>query len=276
MDEWHIIPEVVGRNAMLRMAAMKVAQTIEEGRHVALEGEVGTGRRLLARSVWYQRRPGARSLFTLDCRIFPGDDAESVIFGERAASGVSNTIQLGKLNLAAGGGLLLLNAEYLSLNAQRRLAHTLGDSLLRPRGESVQVLMTCAPSSLAPLMFHPELAAVLLRVHVPALRERVEDIRAIADAFLCHESPFERILCSQALIDKFCAYEWPGNIFELRSVLRRLLLQPHHGVLDVGQLTELMSRDERCLSLMQSEYRETSTDGGVSNTGLELEARSTQ
>jgi two-component system nitrogen regulation response regulator GlnG len=254
MDDWQIIPEIVGCNAGLRMVAMRAADAIEDGRHLALEGEIGTGRRLLARSAWNQRRSGVGSLFTLDCRIFPADDAEALLFGERVSSGSHTTIRLGKLNLAKGGGLLLLNAEYLSLETQGRLARTLGEGLLCPRGEGVQLVMTCAPCSPEPLLFHPELAALLRRVHVPALRERRDDIRAIAEAFVGQESPLERIACSQALIDKLSAYHWPGNISELRSVLRRLLREPHSGVLDVRHLNDSMCRTESCFSLLQREH----------------------
>ncbi len=92
-------------------------------------------------------------------------------------------------------------------------------------------------------------------IHVPALRERPEDIRAIAEAFLRNASPFERIRCSQALIDRFCAYDWPGNVTELRSTLRRLLLEPHDGLLDVRHLADLMCRDESCFAMLQGGFR---------------------
>jgi two-component system nitrogen regulation response regulator NtrX len=236
------------------MAAMQAVDAVEQGRHLVVEGEPGSGRRLLARSAWNRRSPGAPSLFTLDCRIFNSDGAESLLFGERSSAGSHTTIRLGKLSLAMGGGLLLLHAEYLPLKTQGRLAQTLGQFLLYPRGQAIQLLMTCAPSLHAPLSLHPELAALLVRVRVPALRERVEDIRAIAEAFLRNVSPFDAIRCSQALIDKFCAYSWPGNITELRSVLRRLLLEPHNGLLDVRHLADLMCRDESCFSLLQVGY----------------------
>jgi sigma-54 dependent transcriptional regulator, acetoin dehydrogenase operon transcriptional activator AcoR len=255
MKDWQIIPEIVGCNASLRMATMQTVDAVEQGRHLVVEGEPGSGRRLLARSAWYRRSPGAGSLFTLDCRIFNGDGADALLFGERSSVGAHTTIRLGKLNLAMGGGLLLLHAEYLPLKTQGRLAQTLGQYLLYPRGEAIQLLMTCAPSLHAPLSLHPELAALLLRVRIPALRERVEDIRAIAEAFLRNASPFDAILCSQALIDKFCTYNWPGNITELRFVLRRLLLEAHNGLLDVRHLADLMCRDESCFSLLQGGYR---------------------
>jgi len=276
MKDWQIIPEMVGCNAGLRMAAIQAVDAVEQGRHLALEGEPGTGRRLLARSAWGRKSPGAGSLFTLDCRIFSADGAEALLFGERSATGPHTTIRLGRLNLAAGGGLLLLHAESLPLKTQGRLAQSLGQYLLYPRGEAIQLLMTCAPSLHAPLSLHPELAALLVRVRVPALRERVDDIRAIAEAFLRTASPFETTRCSQALIDKFCAYSWPGNITELRAVLRRLVLEAHHGLLDVRHLADLMCRDENCFSLLQGSYQAPRIEAGTDPLDTLPETRSVQ
>jgi Nif-specific regulatory protein len=254
MTDWHIIPEIVGCNATLRMAAMQAVDAVEQGRHFVVEGEPGSGRRLLARSAWCRRSPGARSLFTLDCGMLRSDGAEALLFGRRSAN-AHGTTQLGKLNLAAGGGLLLLHAESLPFKTQGHLAQVLGESLFRPRSEATQLLMTCTPSDHAPASLHPELAALLLRIRVPALRERVEDIRSIVESFLHNALPFDRVRCSQALIDRFCAYDWPGNVTELRSVLRRLLLEPHNGLLDVRQLADLMCRDNTCFALLQGGHR---------------------
>jgi DNA-binding NtrC family response regulator len=255
MKDWYIIPEIVGCNATLRTAAMQAVDAVEQGRHFVVEGEPGSGRRLLARSAWCRRSPGARSLFTLDCRMFPSGGAEALLFGERSGSGAPSPIHFGKLNLTAGGGLLLLHAELLPRKTQSRLAQVLGQSLLRPPSESVQLLLTCTSPIHAPLPLHSDLAEMLLPVRVPALRERLEDIRAIAESFLRNASPFERIRCSQALIDRFCRYDWPGNVAELRSVLRHLLLEPHNGLLDVRHLADLMCRDETCFALLQGGHR---------------------
>jgi DNA-binding NtrC family response regulator len=275
MKDWQIIPELVGCNASLRMAAMQAVDAVEQCRHLVVEGEPGTGRRLLARSAWGRRSPGASSLFTMDCRIFNADGADALLFGERSSAGAHTTIRMGRLNLATGGGLLLLHAESLPLKTQGRLAQNLGQYLLYPRGEAIQLLLTCAPSLHAPLALHPELAALLVRVRVPALRERVEDIRAIAEAFLRNASPFKSIRCSQALIDKFCAYNWPGNITELRAVLRRLLLETHNGLLDVRHLADLMCRDESCFSLLGS-YRAPQIETGIDPLANLPETRSVQ
>jgi DNA-binding NtrC family response regulator len=255
MKEWQVIPEIVGCNAMLRMAAMQAIDAVELERHFVVEGELGSGRRLLARSAWCRRSLGRHSLFTLDCRMFQSDGAEILLFGESSSGGPQPAVHSGKFKLAMGGGLLLLHAEFLPLKTQRRLAHFLDECRCRPRPEGIQLLMTCGPALHAPLPLHPDLAGQLIRIRIPALRERPEDIRAIAEAFLRNASPFERIRCSQALIDRFCAYDWPGNVTELRSTLRRLLLEPHDGLLDVRNLANLMCRDESCFAMLQGAFR---------------------
>jgi len=250
MNNWQIIPEIVGCNVNLRRAVLQTMDTLEHGRHVVIEGEAGSGRRLLARSAWQRRTPGARSLFTLDCHMFGGDAAEGLLFGERSCPGVHAALDPERFHLAMSGGLLLLHAEELSMRAQTRLAQALDPPLRRSRGTGLQLIMTCAPQSARPLPLYPGLAAILRRVQLPALRERIEDIRLIAENFLRNASPFDKVHCSQALIEKFCAYDWPGNVTELRSVLRRLLLGAHHGLLDVRHLSDLMCRDSTCFALM--------------------------
>jgi DNA-binding NtrC family response regulator len=193
-------------------------------------------------------------LFTLDCRMFQSDGAEMLLFGKHSSRDPHPAIHSGKFNLAMGGGLLLLHAEFLPLKTQSRLAQLLDESRSRSRKEGIQLLITCSPSLHAPLPIHPDLAGQLLRIRVPALRERPEDIRAISEAFLRNASPFERIRCSQALIDRFCSYDWPGNVTELRSTLRRLLLEPHDGLLDVRNLANLMCRDESCFAMLQGAF----------------------
>jgi DNA-binding NtrC family response regulator len=262
MRDWQIIPEIVGCNANLRMAAMQAVDAVVQGRHFVVEGEAGSGRRLLARSAWSRRRSGARSLFTLDCRVFGDDSSEALLFGERSTDSAHATHHLGKLGLATGEGLLLLHAEFLSFKTQLRLAQTLENSLFRPRGEAVQLLLTCAPTLDFSLALHPELAGMMMRVRVPALRERLEDIRAIAETFLRNASPYDTIRCSQALIDRFCSYDWPGNITELRSVLRRLLLRSHSGLLDVRHLADLICRDESCFRFLPGSTRPMPASSG--------------
>jgi DNA-binding NtrC family response regulator len=277
MNNWQIIPEIVGCNAHLRKAVMQTMDTLEQGRHVLIEGETGSGRRLLARSAWQRRTPGARSLFTLDCHMFGGESAEALLFGERANAGnFAAALHPSRFHLAMSGGLLLLHAEELSMRAQTRLAQALDPQLCRARGTGMQLMMTCTPQPVGPPPLYPGLVAILRRVQLPALRERIEDIRPIAEAFLRNASPFTKVHCSQPLIERFCTYDWPGNVIELRSVLRRLLLEVHHGLLDVHHLANLMCRDATCFALMQGVPQPIPAPGGLLLHALSPEGRSLQ
>lgn len=251
MSDGQFIPEIVGCNANLRLAVMQMMDALHEGRHVVIEGEPGSGRRLMARSAWSRQTPGARSLFTLDCHIFGGDATEALLFSEHSSADAHPMMHGGRFNLSMTGGLLLLHADELAVRTQTRLAQALDPLLCKPRRIGMQLMVTCTPSSNGSLPIYPGLAAMLRRIQLPALRERIEDIRLITEAFLRNASPFESVRCSQALIDRFCEYDWPGNVTELRSVLRRLLLEPHNGFLDVRHLSDLICRDESCFALMQ-------------------------
>ncbi len=251
MNEWQIIPQIVGYNANLRLAVIHMMDALEDGQHVVIEGEPGSGRRLLARSAWSRRTPGARALFTLDCHIFGRDTTEALLFGEHSSAGTDPMLHDGRFHRSMSGGLLLLHANELAVRTQTRLAQALDPLLCKPRGAGMQLMITCTPLADGSLPIYPGLASMLRRIRLPALRERIEDIRPIIEAFLRNASPFESVRCSQALIDRFCEYDWPGNVTELRSVLRRLLLQPHNGFLDVRHLADLICRDESCFAMMQ-------------------------
>lgn len=249
MERWKIIPEIVGCNARLRLATWQASQAVEHGRNFLIEGESGSGRRLLAHNAWYRRAPGARPLFTLDCANLHGDCAELLLFGQHSRDG--SRIQLGRFSLVRGGAIVLLNAESLPPKTQQRIAGFLEKNLHCAREEAVLIMMTSAPASELPRGLAPELAEMFLRLRIPPLRERIEDIRALAEAFLRQTAPFERIRCSPALIDRFCAYDWPGNIAELQSVLLRLMVEQHHGILDVRHLAAQMHGNRACLAMMR-------------------------
>lgn len=249
-DNWQMVPETVGTNAKLRMAVIQAMRAVEEGRHFLVEGEAGSGRRLLARRAWAQHAPGVCTLFTLDCRVFCASDTELLLFGERQIHDGHTTIQLGRLNLAAGGGLLLLHVESLPARTQLRLAAALTETARRTRAESFQLMLTADNTTVKANWLEPELAAMLLPIHVPPLRERVEDIPALCEAFLRTMAPFDAVVCSPALLARFSNYAWPGNVAELRSVLRQLMLEPHGRQLDVKHLKHL-NRDRGSAAMLR-------------------------
>jgi len=91
--------------------------SVEQGRHFLVEGEAGSGRRLLARSACAAEVPAHVRCLPWTAACFPSDGAEALLFGERSSSSAHTAAHPGKLNLAVGGGLLLLHTESLPLNS---------------------------------------------------------------------------------------------------------------------------------------------------------------
>ena len=89
MKEWQVIPEIVGCNAMLRMAAMQAIDAVELERHFVVEGELGKRPPSPGAQRVVRGSPGARSLFTLDCRMFQSDGAEMLLFGSALPAALS-------------------------------------------------------------------------------------------------------------------------------------------------------------------------------------------
>jgi len=248
MRHWQINPEIVGRSSSLRRAVIQAIDAVEQGCHLLIEGEAGSGRRLLARSAWARCTPQDRCLLTVDCQMFGNAAVEALLFGGPSAPRGIHGEEL--LQIPLTGGLLLLRGEAMLRNTQLRLAAALRAASQRPPHARLQIVMICEPLPDACDTIDRALANNMVRVCVPALRDRSDDIPAIVESFLHNVSPYERMRCSHALMERFRTYSWPGNVTELRTVLRRLMLQPHSGILDVRHLADMTLCDESCFALL--------------------------
>jgi DNA-binding NtrC family response regulator len=248
MNHWQMIPELAGHDAHLRRAVQQTMDVIVNGNHLLIEGEAGTGRRTLARSCWRRASSGNRPLFTLDCHTFSAEVTGEFLFGARSRYGAM--LHDGGFHLAMSTGLLLLHIDELAASVQGRLAEALDSNLRHQHGTTAQLILTCDRALDSAPSLEPSLLRFLRRVRMPSLRERRADIELIAEAFLRKARPYSSIRCSPALIERLCMHDWPGNVTELRSVLRRLLLEPHGDLLDVHHLDKLMSDEDAYITPM--------------------------
>ena len=247
MEQWQITPEIAGRNPMLRHAIVQAMDAVRQGQHLLIEGEGGSGRRLLARSAWARHGRGESTMLTVDCQMFGAQAVESLLFGE--ASRRSHIHE--SLTVPLSGGLLLVRAEALPPHTQHRLGAALRRNAIVEGPLRLQVILvsTALPPSAADLALTPG----MVRVWIPPLRQRPEDIPTLVEFFLHQISPYHKVRCSNELMERLCAYSWPDNVAELRTVLRRLLMQAHRNFLDVEHLISLASQDGRGLGLIQGE-----------------------
>ncbi|MDB5328850.1 MAG: Two-component response regulator AlgB [Phycisphaerales bacterium] len=210
-----------------RVAASNVA--------VLVRGEPGTGRGRLARAIhaWSGRPNGPFTSVSLRGRS--SDEVEMEIFGDRAERG--GTVG-GAVAMCHGGTLLLEEVGTLPLNLQPALVALLRDKeferpdALDRRPIDVRVIAT-SDSDLEPLVvsgkFRTDLHSALnvIRIDVPPLRERAEDVPMLAGRYLAHfarEHHRHIVAFTRDALFLLKAHDWPGNIRELRNVVERAVL----------------------------------------------------
>jgi DNA-binding NtrC family response regulator len=204
-----------------------------------LTGETGSGKGVLARWL-HEHGPRAQHAFVdLNCAGLTRELAESELFGQQvtAAQG-GNGARRGLLDLAHGGTLFLDEIADLDLTVQPKLLKVLEDKTYRRIGDvqsrvSDIRLISSTNRDLTQLVQGEKFRSDLLfrinavEIKLPALRERLEDIRALAGLVLerlCRDQARPLAELTDAAAKRLEQYEWPGNVRELRNVLERALL----------------------------------------------------
>jgi DNA-binding NtrC family response regulator len=237
--------------AWKRVLAMVEAAAASEST-VLLLGESGTGKELLARRI-HQLSPRASGPFIrVNCAAVPLEMWESEFFGHRkgAFTGAA-TDRVGRFQLAHRGTLLLDEVGAMPLAGQAKLLRVIQDGEFDRLGDeqSTRVDVRIVASTNSDLAaeaqagrFRADLFYRLnvVRLDVPALRERPEDIPMLATLFVDEVSrrlgrPAPEL--TPGTVARLRSYSWPGNVRELRSVVERaLVLDPAQGLEGAGML----------------------------------------
>ena len=213
---------------------------------VLLTGESGTGKELLAAHL-HAESPFANGPFVkVNCAAIPTELIESELFGhEKGAFTGATAARRGKFELADGGTLFLDEVGDLHAASQAKLLRVLQEGEFhRVGGEqaikvSVRVI-SATNRDLQELVnqqkFREDLyyRLCVVPVRVPALRERREDIRALADYFLaefCARNNFKSKFLDPEVAEQLEDHHWPGNIRELRNTVERMAILTRGDVL---------------------------------------------
>jgi len=208
--------EILGTSPAATRLRQMVGVAAESDAPVLVCGEQGSGRETVVRHIHREGRRSEGAFVEVPCGALDVDSAERALFGP-----VDDT---GRVRLADGGTLFLEDVDRLSPALQRRLAATLVRDAGRSRGP--RILASAPPGARG---IERELRQYLdvLRVDVPSLRERRDDVPLLVDRFLSdlarEYGRTSKHLAPEALA-ALKSHHWPGNLRELRNLLERIVV----------------------------------------------------
>jgi transcriptional regulator with GAF, ATPase, and Fis domain len=243
----------------------KILQMVERIRNkgipVLITGETGTGKEVLAAAIHQTSSRADKAYVTVNCATLPEDLLDSELFGhvKGAFTGaISNS--KGLFQQADGGTLFLDEIGDISPRLQAKLLRVLQEGELRPLGGQktlkVDVRVIAATNRDLGAMvrageFREDLLFRLnvLPIHIPPLRERREDIPALAEAFVARvraEQGREDLGLAPDAVQKLVACDWPGNVRQLQNVIERSFALHSGPVLNADQILILSGAGGDC------------------------------
>ncbi len=239
--------EIVGTSEALRRVITAVETVAPTDATVLVCGETGTGKELVARAIHATGRRSARPFVKLNCSAIPAGLLESELFGHEKGAFTGAVAQhVGRFELAHGGTLFLDEIGDLPLELQPKLLRVLQEQEFERLGSTrttrVDVRLIAATNAdlatmVAEKRFREDLyyRFAVFPIDIPPLRERREDIPALARHFVDRYSRRmdKRIeTISAAAMTAMAEYHWPGNVRELANVLERAAIVCTVPVLD--------------------------------------------
>lgn len=236
--------------AELLATAMRVA---ESEATVLISGESGTGKELLARLIHRQSGRQGGPMVAVNCAAIPDTLIESELFGHvKGAFTGAVANRKGRFQAARGGTIFLDEIGELKLDMQAKLLRAIQEREVEAVGsdktEKVDVRIVAATNrdlkeSVAAGIFREDLYYRLsvIPLHLPALRERREDIETLAGHFLQKLGAPAGVRFSAAAMARLKSHDWPGNIRELQNAVERGFILRHGdeiGVEVLGLVTD--------------------------------------
>jgi DNA-binding NtrC family response regulator len=244
------LAQLVGRSPAFLTAVAHLIPVARSGAPVLISGETGTGKELVARAVHHLSARADRPFVAFNCGALPDTLLEDELFGhERGAYTGAHAARRGLVSAASGGTLFLDEVDGLSPRAQTALLRLLQEKMFRALGSAEEhradIRIIAATNadldrSMTAGTFRSDLyyRLCVFRFHLPALRERPEDILLLSEHFLRKHAPSSGVMprLAESARQALTAFDWPGNIRELEnSIMRAIHLSPD-GVIEDADL----------------------------------------
>ncbi|MFO0752265.1 MAG: sigma-54 dependent transcriptional regulator [Thermodesulfovibrionales bacterium] len=202
---------------------------------VLITGETGTGKNVAARSIHYKSSARKEAFISINCAALPEGLIEAELFGyEKGAFTGATASRRGIFEMAEGGTLFLDEIGEMPMHLQTKLLSALEDKKIRRLGGdfirpvSVRIIAASSTDLETSLgrTFRSDLYYRLsvIRIHIPPLRERRQDIPELCDYILRQVARGREAHLPESELQTLSEYDWPGNIRELKNVLERASL----------------------------------------------------
>ncbi len=244
---------LIGNSPGMLEVYRKIGLYADSDAAVVVTGETGTGKELVARALHEQGARRSRAFVAVNCSAISAELLESELFGhEKGAFTGAVRSHRGRFERANQGSIFLDEIGDMPLHAQAKLLRVLEEGRLERVGseQSLKIDVRVIGATNIPLeklvregRFRSDLyhRVAVLRIHLPPLRQRIEDIPLLVDYFLAlfkskYHRPVYRL--TNEAMTLLQAYLWPGNVRELRNVLERVFVETHAEVIGAKAFRE--------------------------------------
>jgi DNA-binding NtrC family response regulator len=230
---------IVGNSHALQEICKLIGQAGRVDVPILITGESGTGKDLVAESIWKVSTRWERPFVIINCAAIPETLLEAELFGyEKGAFTGANSSHMGKFGEADGGVIFLDEIGDMSLSLQAKVLRVLQNGTFNRIGDNKEFktdirVIAATNKDLEEMVrqgkFREDLyfRINVVRIHLPALRERKEDIPLLVECFTRRYSAQagkDIKGVSKKFLDKLMEYEWPGNIRELENTVRKAIV----------------------------------------------------
>jgi DNA-binding NtrC family response regulator len=203
---------------------------------VLITGETGTGKNVVARAIHYGGADRTAPFVSINCSAIPENLIEAELFGyDKGAFTGAVTARKGIFEMAEEGTLFLDEIGDMPFHLQSKLLGVLDDKKIKriggesPRNINVRFIAATSvdlEEAISKRTFRNDLYYRLnvIKIHIPPLRERLDDIQELCAYLAKRFVGDKRIIISDMEIERLMAYEWPGNVRELRNIIERAII----------------------------------------------------
>jgi two-component system, NtrC family, response regulator AtoC len=230
---------IVGNSPAMQEVYKTVGKVAKADATVLITGESGTGKELVAEALHYNSNRRSGPIVKVSCAALPETLLEAELFGhEKGSFTGAMTQRRGRFEMADKGSIFLDEIGEMSLATQTKLLRVLQERKIERVGSSipikVDIRVICATNKelqkqVEQQKFRDDLYYRLnvINIHMPALRERKEDIPALVEHFLAkhrYSASAQPASISEEALKRLMEYDWPGNVRELENVVERAVV----------------------------------------------------